>query len=142
MSWYKIKLLLITNIHEYTTCVYYNKLLVVQIISIQHLKISTSYYYKKNWEQLPPFCSTVLEPSLNVRVWDFERFGETCPFGWRQVFLSVEPFLQLNDGHPRKWGSGFLPFRRRSVLVRVPDSSCDWKRKENDNYPNLIYIED
>lgn len=32
-------------------------------------------------ENAPPFRSSVLKPRLDLRVRDFERFGETCPLG-------------------------------------------------------------
>lgn len=69
----------------------------------------------------PPFRSPILEPGFHLGVRHLQGLGQLRTLGRRQVFLTVEAFLQLNDleaGERRSW---LLPFRRRPVLVGVAD---------------------
>ena len=51
---------------------------------------------------VPPLGAPVLEPGLDLSVRHFEEFGQGGAFGRRQVFLFVEPLLQLAHlRHPK-----------------------------------------
>lgn len=76
---------------------------------------------------LPPFRPAVLEPGFDLSVGHFERLGQGGSLGWRQVLLSVESLLQLHDLKAWERRPRLLTFGRRSVLVRMPDSTCYWK---------------
>ena len=59
------------------------------------MKPSTEQSGQNKVEDLPPFGAPVLEPGLDLGVGHFEEFGQRRPFGRRQIFLLVEPLLQL-----------------------------------------------
>lgn len=74
---------------------------------------------------LPPFGPAVLEPGFDLGVGHFKGLGQGGSLGGRQVFLSVESFLQLHDLEAGERGPGLLTFGWRSVLVRMPDPTCN-----------------
>lgn len=76
---------------------------------------------------LPPFRPAVLEPGFDLGIGHFERLGQGGSLGGCQILLSVESLLQLHDLKAGERCPRLLTFGRRSVLVRMPDSTCYWK---------------
>jgi hypothetical protein len=88
---------------------------------------------------LPPFRSSVLEPSFDLSVGHLERLGKGCSLCRRQVFLFVEALLQLCDLKTSEGCPRLLTFWWSPVLVGVSDTPRNGERRcEGQQAPNLI----
>ena len=91
----------------------------IEVLKCQTFQLNRNITEKLN---LPPFCTSVLEPSFDLSVGHLERLGKRRPLCGRQIFLFVKTFLQFCYLQASERCPRLLPLRRCSVLIRVSNS--------------------